>query len=179
MSRNKFCRSRDLSNEASVESFFVLRLLKDLGYDDADIKTKASIQSLKIPRGRKREDYKPDYILSCRGRPRWLIDAKGTQEDIEDYTYQCAGYALLINRKYRDRPCRFYMLTNGLLTRIYAWDQEDPTLSLRFADIADGNPRYETLKRLLGAQAVKAGWKKRFGHTPCPGCRWTAPPWTR
>ena len=162
VSANKFCKSRDLSNEASVESFFVLRLLKDLGYDDVEIKTKTSIQSLKIPRGRKREDYKPDYILSGRRRPRWLIDAKGTQERIDDYTYQCAGYALLINRKYRDRPCRFYMLTNGLLTRIYTWDQEDPILSLRFADIADGNPRYETLKRLLGAEVARQGWEEEI-----------------
>jgi len=147
-----------LSNEASVESFFVLRLLADLGYEDREILTKKSIQELKVPRGRKREPYKPDFIIACKKKPQWLIDAKSTRERIEDYTYQCAGYALLINRKYRERPCRFYMLTNGLLTRVYAWDQEEPVLSLRFSDYADGNNRYETLKRLINASTVREGW---------------------
>ena len=175
MSTNKFCKSGDLGNEASVESFFVLRLLSALGYEDSEIKTKASIESLKIPRGRKRENYKPDYIISCRKSPRWLIDAKGVGERIENYTYQCAGYALLINRKYRDRPCRFYMLTNGLLTRVYAWDQEDPILSLRFADFSDGNPRYETLKRLLGAEVVRGGWEESGDSQAISGLKMDRP----
>jgi type I restriction enzyme M protein len=155
---NKFCRSTDLTNEASVESFFVLRLLQDLGYEDCEIKTKQAIQELRIPRGRRREPYKPDFILQCARKPRWLIDAKSPNERIEDYTYQCAGYSLLINRKFKDRPLRFYMLTNGLLTRVYPWDQEEAILSLRFADFVDGNSKYQTLRRLLGAEAARAGW---------------------
>ena len=155
---NKFCRSTDLTNEASVEAFFVLRLLTDLGYRDDEIVTKKSIEELRIPRGRQRERYKPDFLLKTNRRPRWLIDAKSTDEKIDDYAYQCAGYALLINRKFQDRPLRFYMLSNGLLTRVYAWDQEEPILSLRFGDCVDGNSRFETLKRLLGAKQARLGW---------------------
>jgi len=155
---NKFCRSTDLSNEASVESFFVLRLLAALGYEDREIRPKKAIQELKVPRGRNKELYKPDFLLQCENKPRWLLDAKSTEERIEDFTYQCAGYALLINRKYRDRPCRYYMLTNGLLSRVYAWDQEEAVLSLRFEDFVDGNPKYEALSRLLGANAARKGW---------------------
>jgi hypothetical protein len=44
--KNLFCNASDLSNEASVESFFVLRLLKELGYKDNEIQTKKSIQEL-------------------------------------------------------------------------------------------------------------------------------------
>src|SRR4051812_29528536 len=91
---NKFCSSTDLSNEASVESFFVLRLLADLGYADREIWTKQSIQRHRIPKGSRTELYKPDYVLVCDDVPRWLIDAKSTDERIEDYTYQGAGYAL-------------------------------------------------------------------------------------
>ena len=155
---NKFCRSTDLTNEASVEAFFVLRLLTDLGYRDDEIVPKRSIEELRIPRGRQRERYKPDFLIKTNRRPRWLIDAKSTSDQVDAYTYQCAGYALLINRKFQDRPLRFYMLTNGLLTRVYAWDQEEPILSLRFADFVDGNTRYETLKRLLGAEQVRLEW---------------------
>jgi type I restriction enzyme M protein len=154
---NKYCRSTDLSNEASVESFFVMRLLADLGYEDREIKPKRSIDGVSVARGRKRELYKPDYLIVA-GRPRWLIDAKATNEQIEDYTYQGAGYALGVNRRFTDSPLRFYMLTNGLLTRVYAWDQEEAVLSLRFADFADGNRKYEALRGLLGAAVARDGW---------------------
>lgn len=157
---NLFCRSSDLSNEASVEAFFVLRLLRDLGYEDHEILPKKAIQELKIPKGRARELYRPDFLIKGGGSPRWLIDAKGTDERIEDYTYQCAGYSLLVNRKYEDRPLRYFMLTNGLLTRVYPWDQEEAILSLRFSDFALGNAKYETLLRLLGAKAVREGWRR-------------------
>lgn len=156
---NKFCESTDLSNEASVEMFFVSRLIKDLGYEDREVRTKKSIQELRIPRGSKTETHKPDYLIVAKNRPRWLIDAKSTEERIEDYTYQGAGYALQVNRKYSDRPLRYYMLTNGLLTRVYVWDQEEAVLSLRFGDFVDGNVKFEALKRLLSASTARAGWR--------------------
>lgn len=155
---NRFCKSSDLSNEASVESFFVLRLLKDLGYEDSEIHQRRSIQSLPIPRGRQSELYKPDFLLHLANRPRWLIEAKATSENIESFTYQCAGYALMVNRKYSDSPLRYYMLTNGFLTRVYIWDQEEAILSLRFSDCREGNTKFETLSRLLGAEEVRKGW---------------------
>ena len=151
---NKFCKSTDLSNEASVESFFVLRLLADLGYKDGQIKTKKAIQEFQISKGRQREPFKPDFVILSQKKPRWLIDAKGIKEDIESFTYQCASYSLLLNRKFPDRPVKFYMLTNGLLTRVYVWDQEEAVLSLRFNDFVDGNTKYEALKKLLGADVV-------------------------
>lgn len=156
---NKYCSSTVLGNEASVDSFFVLPLLKDLGYENEDIKTKESIETLNIPKGRKKERYKPDYMLVCRDKPRWLIDAKNTEEKPEDWTHQCAGYSLLVNRRRKDKPLRFYMLTNELLTRVYEWTEEDPVLSLNFADFVDGNSRCETLKKLLGAEAARKGWE--------------------
>jgi type I restriction enzyme M protein len=64
--QNKFCCSTDLKNEASVESFFILRLLKELGYADKEIKTKQSIKDLNIGKGRTRgELYKfcPNWYI--------------------------------------------------------------------------------------------------------------------
>lgn len=155
---NKYCKSSDLTNEASVETFFVNRLLSDLGYKDAEIRPKKSIEELKIPKGSKREKYKPDYLLVCTKLPRWLIDAKSTNERVEEFTYQGAGYALQVNRKYAAKPLHYYMLTNGLLTRVYVWDQEEAILSLRFGDFVPGNTKYEALRRLLSADAARAGW---------------------
>lgn len=154
--QNKYCDSTDLTNEASVESFFVLRLLKDLGYDDKEIKTKQSIEDLRVGKGRNRgESYKPDFIIITKNKPRWLIDAKGVNERIEDYTYQCSNYSLQINQKYEDTPLKFYMLTNALLTRIYTWDKEEALISLRFVDFVNGNIKYEALKKLLSAPNVR------------------------
>lgn len=68
---NKFCRSTDLSNGASVESFVVLRLLAALVYEDREICPKKAIDEVRVPRGRKRELYKPDFLLECENRPRW------------------------------------------------------------------------------------------------------------
>lgn len=154
--KNKYCNSTDLSNEASVESFFVLRLLNDLSYKDSEIRTKHAIKDLQVGKGRKKGvPYKPDFILVTKKKPRWLIDAKGVEERIEKYTYQCSNYSLQINQGYEDTPLRFYMLTNGLLTRIYQWDKEDAILSLRFADFTDGNVKYEALKKLLSASNVR------------------------
>ncbi|HXL35414.1 MAG TPA: N-6 DNA methylase [Gemmatimonadales bacterium] len=158
-SKNKYCRSTDLSNEASVESFFVLRMLADLGYRDAEIKTKRAIQELRVPKGRSQELYRPDFLIEAGGKPRWLLDAKATDERVEDYAYQCAGYALLVNRKYEEKPLHYFVLTNGLLTRVYVWDQEEAILSLRFQDWENGNTRYEALKRLLNAEAARTGWQ--------------------
>ena len=155
---NKYCESTALSNEASVENFFASRLIADLGYTDAEIKPKTAIDPVCVPRGRKRELYKPDYLLVCASHPRWLVEVKATNEKIEHFTYQGAGYALQINRKHKDRPLRFYMLTNGLLTRVYMWDQEEAILSLRFSDFVEGNTKFESLTRLLGAESARIGW---------------------
>ncbi len=161
-SSNKFCRADDLSNESSVETFFVNRLLNDLGYEDAEIKPKTSIQELPVGKGRNKEPYKPDYLLYGKKKPRWIIDTKAVGENPDDFIGQGAGYCLAINQKYEDdTPVRYFMLTNGFLTRIYKWDKEQPIMSLRFADFADGNTKYEAFKDLLSADIARKGWKEK------------------
>lgn len=168
--KNLYCRSDDLANEASVESFFVLRMLADLGYSDAEIRTKSAIDELRVGKGRKKEPYRPDYLLVCKGKPRWLIDAKAPGANPDDFTGQGSGYCLGVNRKYQDNPVLYYMLTNGFLTRVYRWDQEQPILSLRFADFEKGNTKYEALRTQLAADAARSGWSsaskiKGGGHS--------------
>jgi type I restriction enzyme M protein len=80
---NLYCRLDDLTNEASVETFFISRLLKDLGYADSQIQTKKSLEALTVARGHKREKYKPDYALTVKRVPRCVIDAKGIDENID------------------------------------------------------------------------------------------------
>lgn len=156
---NKFCRAADLGNESSVEQFFVNRLIADLGYEDREVKPKTSLDTIRVGKGRKKEPYKPDYLLCGKKMPRWIIDAKAVGENPDDFVGQGAGYCFGINQKYEnDNPVHYFMLTNGFLTRVYKWDEEQPIASLRFADFVDGNTKYQALKELLSASAARKGW---------------------
>lgn len=153
--RNIYCRFADLSNEASVETFFVSRLLKDLGYKDSQIKTKESLRALIVGRGHKREKYKPDYALRVGRDPRCIVDAKAVDEPIENWIEQSSGYCLALNRKYASsNPVRYFVLSNGKTTSVYEWDKDEPILSLDFSDFTWGNPHFEHLKAIIGVENV-------------------------
>lgn len=156
VSQNAYCRLSDLHNEASVESFFLLRLISDLGYKDSQIKTKQSLESLTVARGRKQEKYKPDYALFRQGVPRCIIDAKSVDEDPDDWVEQCSGYCLALNRKYeKNNPVRYFVLSNGLKTVCYEWDRDEPLIILDFSDFIPGNPKYEHLKSVIGQKKLR------------------------
>lgn len=154
--RNVYCRREDLGNEASVETFFISRMLKDLGYEDSQIKTKESLETLVVSLGgRKTQKYKPDFALVVRSMPRCIIDAKATDETPESWIPQCSGYCLTLNQKYKQKnPVQYFVLSNGLRTLVYNWDDADPILSLDFSDFEWGNPKYEALKSILGSKNI-------------------------
>ena len=130
--RNLFCHYSDLGNEASVESFFVTRLITDLGYRDSQIATKKSLDELAVGRGRRKERYKPDFALVVNSVPRCVIDAKSVNEDLDGWIEQCSGYCLSLNRKYEQQnPVRYFVLSNGRKTVLYEWDKDEPLTWLR------------------------------------------------
>lgn len=154
---NLYCRRDDLTNEASVETFFVNRMLVDLDYRDSQIKVKKSISEFTVSLGgHKSVKYKPDYVLLYRGKPRWVLDAKGTNQKLDDWIAQCSGYCLGLNQRHSDtNPVQLFVLTNGIETKLYRWDVAEPILELSFSDFAHGNPRYEKLHKLLSPSAFK------------------------
>lgn len=153
--RNAYCRLDELTNEAAVEMFFVNRLLTDLGYNDPQIKPKTAISEVMVGTGARKVRYKPDYILSYRNTPRWVLDAKAPTEALEDWEEQAAGYCLYLNqRSERGNPVQYYVLTNGIKTRVYQWDQLPYILELDFEDFQAANPKFEALRSLLSATAI-------------------------
>jgi type I restriction enzyme M protein len=178
-SKNLFCLLSDLTNEASVEIFFVSRLLGHLGYSDRQIKPKHSIESLTVAKGHKKLHYKPDYVLMVNRLPRCVIDAKDPGENLDDWVEQCSGYCLALNRRHeKSNPVKWFVLTNGNATRIYEWDKDAPILSLDFADFQWGNHKFDQIKALVGASVVSqssvedAGTKSEdFGFTKPPSER--------
>jgi type I restriction enzyme M protein len=156
---NKYCNKSDLRNEASVEQFFVSKLLKDLGYEDKEIKPKESLSEILVARGRKKENYKPDYAIVVSGKPLWLVDAKSIDEKVDDWTYQGAGYALGLNREFaKENPCQYYVITNGLTFKVFKWDEGAPVITLTFPDFVEDNPNFLALRSLLGAKTTRRGW---------------------
>lgn len=153
--KNKYCDSKDLRNEASVESCFVDRLLRDLGYADSEIDFKTSIQEYAIGIGGKRILYKPDYILKINGIPTVVIDAKSSEEDISNWEFQCSAYCLELNRLFDYNPVSMFVLTNGLLLNVYAWDAKAPLLSLRFEHFNKSAAEFSSLVSLIGRQSIK------------------------
>ena len=149
--KNKFCALRDLTNESTVEDFFITRLLKDLGYKDEDIKRKESIEELTIPAGgRRKEQYRPDYVCFILQKPRIIIDAKAPKENVDDFHYQVSGYALTINQQFKEEnPVTYCILSNGVITKVYEWDKKDPILILAFSDFKEGKPKYTQLREKL------------------------------
>lgn len=147
------CSLNVLKNEASVEQFFVSKLLAELGYLDENIIPKASIDEVKVPRGRKKENFKPDYILTIENKPRIVIDAKAVGENIDNYVGQCASYCLMLNQKYgKENPVRYFILTNGIDTKIYNWDDENPVMHLLFDDFNLDSQKFQDLRTILSLE---------------------------
>ncbi len=153
---NLFCEMTSLTNESDVEQFFVIRLLTALGYDDANIKTKTSLSAMVIGKGAKKENYKPDYVCFHDKKPKIVIDAKNPAENLDDFTYQVAGYALALNSKFKgEKPVRFTILTNGIHFKLYKWDEEDPLLVMHFEDFQKDNKKYKNLYDLISFDSIK------------------------
>ena len=156
MTDSKFGKLDDLSNEATVEQFFVARLLKDLGYTDSQIRPKASIDELKISKGRKSEKWRPDYAFTYSGKVRWICEVKGVEEELDNWVSQAQSYCLALNSTQSDNPVEFFMLTNGVTTRVYRWDDATPLVEASFGDFVDDNQAYTSIRSLLGRDAFSA-----------------------
>ncbi|HMK94109.1 MAG TPA: type I restriction enzyme HsdR N-terminal domain-containing protein [Candidatus Limnocylindrales bacterium] len=154
---NKFCKFSVLKNESDVEQFFVIRLLKDLGYEDTQIKTKEMLDELVIAKGRRKEKYRPDYVLFVNDKPRVVIDAKNPSDKIRDFLYQVTGYALAINQQYKDEnPVIYCILTNGMTTEVYFWDDiASPFIEISFANFKEGDKKYEELVKALSPKSLE------------------------
>jgi type I restriction enzyme M protein len=153
--RNILCDLSDLSNEASVESWFINPLLEMLGYVASEIKLKTSIDSIKVGQGRKKVSYKPDYIVSVDGLPVIVIDAKSPDENIDNWVSQCSSYCLEINRLFDGfNPVKYFVLTNGILTKLFRWDQSGEIITLEFINFQEADEKYIELTCFISKENI-------------------------
>ena len=154
---NIFCILSDLRNESDVEQFFVIRLLKSLGYKDKNIHTKETIKVKKIGKGRSRKDYKPDYLIYIDKYPLLAIDGKHPNDNPDEGLSDALMYAREINGEYTGKnPIKFCIGTNGVKTILCKWDENEPFLSLDFVDFQFENLKYNRLQTILEYKELKS-----------------------
>lgn len=82
--KNKYCSLKNLKNETDVRELFLTPLLKELGYTE-DYRETEHIPETKIGKGKKRKEYKPDYICYAdknHALPVIVLDAKSPTETL-------------------------------------------------------------------------------------------------
>lgn len=157
---NLFCDRANLHNEADVEQNFARRLIERLGYDDSQIRPKDSLTRLSVGRVRGRPaNYRPDFAMKVGRRIRWIFEAKAPTENLDDHIWQPRGYCAVLNGQFEgENPVEFFILSNGIRTRLYRWDYNDPVLDMNFTDFDEGNGKYiQLVERLSPATLASAG----------------------
>lgn len=153
--RNILCELSSLSNEASVETWFVNPLLELFGYVASDIKLKTSIDSIRVGQGRRKVLYKPDYIVSVDGLPVIVIDAKSPDENIDNWVSQCSSYCLEVNKIFDGfNPVKHFILTNGILTKLFRWDQSGEITTLEFRNFQENDEKYIELNSFVSKESI-------------------------
>ena len=157
--KNIFCSKEDLTNESSVEQFFIIRLLQALDYPDALIKPQERIDAYRIDKGRTKKDYKPDYIVyldKAQTKPIIIIDAKEPDVSAERGVIDAQLYASVLRRKLREpKPEQYCFGTNGLKFIVKHYDNDEPLFKLDFSDFKEDNENYIKFKEMFSYENQK------------------------
>ncbi len=155
--RNLFCKAGDLHNEADVEQIFVRRFLEHLGYSDKQIRPKDSLTKLTVGGFHQPEaKYRPDFAIKVGPEVRWIVEAKAPDEKLDKHVWQPRSYCNLLNGQYRNRnPVGYFVLTNGLHTRLYQGDFNKPVACVTLSEVVTSNAKFKKLSSLLDPKAFK------------------------
>lgn len=154
--KNKFCQISVLRNESDVEQFFVNRLLKDLGYKDADILTKHAIPAYVIGKGQKKYTHIPDYQIRVGKTPVLIIEVKTPKEKLDKYISEAQDYATSVNRGFVGKnPIQYVVATNGIKTKLAKVDENRVILELNFEEFDDNDKNYTKLKEIISFDSFK------------------------
>lgn len=154
-----FCARTDLTNESDVELFFIGPLLKYLGYKNSQIKNKKSLEELgvrKSPRG-KATNYRPDFLVAVSSSVKFVVEAKSPSENLDDWTWQPKAYSVILNSEHKNsNPVQYYLLSNGLETRVYRWDYDHPVYRRLHSEMTIASPSLDELRDILSPSAIKS-----------------------
>jgi len=155
-----FCCLSDLRNESAVEQFFIIRLLNEIGYKDANIFPKHTLPKHTIGKGVQRKIHRPDYAIKINKIWSLIVEAKHPEKDIEQFVHEAQDYASIINRGYVGNPIKYCLITNGIKTQLVLTDQTKPILELKFDDFFDDNEKYKKIKGYISYNSLKSETKQ-------------------
>ena len=115
-----FCDKNSLVTESDVEQKFIYAFLTapipmGFGLNDTQILTKHILRQQLIGKGQKQKYYYPDYLISIRGIPVCVVEAKKPKEDLENAFAEARLYASEINAKFPHHinSCKYIIVCNG------------------------------------------------------------------
>jgi len=152
------CFPIDLHDETDVEQHFISDLLKHLGYSKRQIKGKKTLSYLgvrKTPRG-KSVNYRPDYLLQASKSAKCIVEAKAPTESLDDWLWQPQAYSVHLNSQHRNsNPVKYFIITNGIETRVYQWDYDQPLYKRSIHEIGLGTPAMDELRCIVSPEPLK------------------------
>lgn len=144
-----FCDKNSLVTESDVEQKFIYAFLTapipmGFGLNDTQILTKHILRQQLIGKGQKQKYYYPDYLISIRGIPVCVVEAKKPEEDLENAFAEARLYASEINAKFPHHinSCKYIIVCNGNETWAGYFDQAEPVIKLSFEDFSTENCEY-------------------------------------
>lgn len=150
-----FCDYKALITESDVEQKLIYPLLSSkpplgLGFDDTQILTKSLLRQKSIGKGKSQKYYYPDYLISIRGIPVLVIEAKKPTEDLDAAYAEARLYAEEVNSVFPHNinTCQLIIVCNGTETWAGYSDQAEPAIKLLFDDFNTENSKYVELLEL-------------------------------
>lgn len=157
--KNKYCELGELANESDVEQFFVVPLLRDLGYGPEHLRTKSTISPVNIGKGNKKRPYVPDYLAyvnRSKDKPVLIIDAKHPKELAEFGALDAQLYASVIRRQIKPpKPEQYCVGVNGDTLIVKHYDSDEVVQSIKFIEFFDDNQAYQKLLRTIGRASLR------------------------
>lgn len=123
---------KEFENESDVEQKLIMPMLTKehpygLSIPVKNIKTKKSIPSSQIGKGSDKKYYIPDYIVTSKAYPVFVIEAKSPNTNLDEGWREARLYAHELNSRYREiNPVKFVMATNGKVIWYGSPDNAEP-----------------------------------------------------
>ncbi len=147
-----YCDFASLITESDVEQKFIYPFLTSkspigLSLDNSKILTKSLLRRKSIGKGQSQKYYFPDYLVSIRGIPILVIEAKKPTEDLVDAYSEARLYAEEINAGFPHNVnvCQLVIVSNGAETWAGYADHAEPEIKLSFDDFNIENAKYTDL----------------------------------
>jgi len=144
-----YCELDTLVTESDVEQKFIYQFLNadlptGLGLMSSEILTKRILRQRLIGKGQTQKYYYPDYLVSFRGIPVLVVEAKKPGEKLENGYSEARLYAQEVNASFPHgvNACQYIIACNGNEMWAGYTDQAEPLHRLLYSDFAVENKSF-------------------------------------